>query len=55
MNRKELNREQKVHAIAQWFHLHLPSLPPLVRVPSTPSTLLSIYIRIVSCGKDEKQ
>ena len=29
-------------------------LPPWVRVPSTPSTLLSIYIWIASCGKDKK-
>ena len=30
-------------------------LSPLVRVSSTPSTLLSIYIWIVSCGKDENK
>ena len=36
--------------------LSVPSiLPPWVWVPSTPSTLLSIYIWIVSCGKDENK
>ena len=34
----------------------LPSiLPPRVQVPSTPSAFLSIYIWIVSCGKDENK
>ena len=36
--------------------LSAPSiLPPRVRVPSTQSNLLSIYIWIVSCGKDENK
>ena len=36
--------------------LSAPSiLLPRFRVPSTPSTLLSIYIWIVSCGKDENK
>ena len=38
-------------AIAQWIDLCLSSVPPLVMVPSTPTTLITIYILIVSCGK----
>ena len=42
-----------VPAMAQGIRLCLPSHQP--RVPSTPTMLLSIYIWILSCGKDENK
>ena len=44
-------------AIAQWIRLCLHILPSQVRVPSTPSTLLSfiVFVLHVSCEKNENK
>ena len=42
-------RHSSVNSLAPFI------LPPWIRVPGTPTMLLSIYISIVSCGKDENK
>ena len=57
VNLKWLSKNEKFKgvAVAQWIRLHLPFCHPGSRPKHTPSKLLSIFIWIVSHGKDENK